>query len=199
MTQRNDNLELKNYFIHSILTLKDKNDNELLNKLVDFFKERFKYFLKNNYKADVVEAVTVKSDIINQTTVKLCDALNNFKNGTESRELILLIKRITNILKDDLHIIEGKINESLLNTSEEKELFVWLNNNTEKFNQLFTQNKFQNAFSVALTAYPVLDKFFEKVLVNDKNADIKKNRQLLLKNLYSLFTNFVALEKLVIG
>jgi glycyl-tRNA synthetase beta chain len=179
--------------------LENKLNNNLLTKLIDFFKERFKYFLKNNYKADVVEAVTVKSDIINKTTVELCDALNNFKNATESRELILLIKRITNILKDDLHTIKGKINESLLNTSEEKELFSWLNENTDKFNTLFTQNKFQEAFGIALTAYPVLDKFFEKVLVNTQDSDIKKNRQLLLKKLYTLFTNFVALERLVIN
>ncbi len=199
MTQRDDNLELKDYFITPIEILKGNNDDELLNILINFFKDRFKYFLKSNYKADVVEAVTVKSDTINKTTVELCDALNNFKNGEESRELILLIKRITNILKNDLYTVEGEINESLLKTQEEKELFAWLNNNSEKFNSLFTENNFKEAFEVALTAYSVLDKFFEKVLVNDENPDIKKNRQLLLKKLYSLFTDFVALEKLVIG
>ncbi len=197
MTQRNDDLQLKDYFIHSILTLENAPNDALLTKLVDFFKERLKFFLKSNYKSDVVEAVTAKSDTINKTTVELCDALNNFKNGTESRELILLIKRITNILKDDLYTISGEIKESLLDFQEEKDLFLWLNENSNKFNTLFTQNKFQDAFNVALTAYPILDKFFDKVLVNDENADIKKNRQLLLKNLYSLFTNFIALEKLV--
>jgi len=199
ITQRNDDLELKDYFITPISILKGSNDDDLLNILINFFKERFKFFLKNNYKPDVVEAVTVKSDIINKTTVELCDSLNNFKNDSESKELILLIKRITNILKSDLHTVKGDINESLFDTQEEKELFSWLNNNSDKFNSLFNQNKFKEAFEVALTAYNVLDKFFDKVLVNDENPDIKRNRQLLLKNLYSLFTNFVALEKLVIG
>ena len=199
MTQRRDSLKLKDYFISPIFILKQKNDDDLLNILTSFFKERLKSFLKNNYKPDVVDAITVKRDVINKTTVELCEALNNFKNAEESKELILLVKRITNILKGDLLTIKGEIDSELLNLPEEKELFNWLNENSNKFNELFTQNNFKEAFNLALTSYSILDKFFEKVLVNDENENIKKNRQLLLKNLYSLLTNFVALEKLVIN
>jgi glycyl-tRNA synthetase beta chain len=199
MTQKNDDLQLKDYFINPILILENAPNEALLSQLIDFFKERFKFFLKNNYKSDVVDAVTLKSDIINKTTVDLCDALNNFKDGDESRKLILLIKRITNILKEDLFTLTGEINTLLLQTEEEKELFNWLQENSDKFKKLFIENNFKEAFELALTSYHILDSFFEKVLVNDENEDIKKNRQLLLKNLYSLLTNFVALEKLVIG
>ena len=199
LTQREENTELKNYFIPAIQSFSNKQDEELLKTLVNFFKERFKFFLKSQYKPDVVEAVISNSDIINGNTVKLCDALNNFKNDKKSKELILLIKRIKNILKEDLGNIDGKINEDLFQTEEEKNLYDWLKKNTDILFKLFKENEFKKAFETSLGAYELLDKFFDKVLVNDKNPDLKKNRQLLLNELYSLFTKFVSIEKLVIG
>ncbi len=198
MTEQNNNLELKEYFITPIEILKGQTDDKLLEKLIDFFKERLKFFLKNSYKPDVVEAVTSKSNIINKTTLELCEALNKFKEDEESRELILLIKRITNILKDDLFTLEGNIDEKLLQTTEEKNLYDWLKDNSEILKSDFENNKFEIAFKRASSAYKVLDDFFDKVFINVEDVLVKKNRQLILKNMYDLFTLYVSIEKLVI-
>jgi len=196
LTERDYKVSLNDYMMIAILALEHEPNDSLLEKTHIFIKDRFKHFLRNSYSSDIIEAVTDKTDVVNKTTMLLCKTLNEFKENKDSEKLITLIKRVTNILKSDLHTLSGEIDSSLLVEEEEKELFNWLEENGNKYSLLLSENRFEELLALSLTSYLPLDIFFEKVLVNDKNEAIKKNRQLLLISLYKLLTKLASLDKL---
>lgn len=193
-TENNYTLSLDEYFdiaIECFTVKQSPKDNLIL-----FFKERLKYFLRNNYDSDIVDAVMFKSNVINSITINLCEAVKEFKNNENFNNLVFLMKRIENILKDDLTKLTGEINSELLSLPEEIALCQWIDNNKANYKQLIIKKEFVNALTLAIDSFQTLDTFFLKVLVNDKDENIRKNRQLLLITLYNVINEIASLNQL---
>lgn len=145
-----------------------ENNPTLTSEIIEFFNDRLKFYLKSeNYRHDFINAVlNYHSDNIANTS-KNIQALDKFSH---EKDLFLMLKRINNLTKDSTTL--GEINSSLFEEVE------------------------ANLYRAIASAHPTLDalkelvpytnEFFEKIMVNSENEQVKNNRLLLLKDILKL-------------
>ena len=151
----------------------------------EFFTQRLIIFLANDYKKEVLEACTG----VKNPCVDLADYLARVKavSTLNDAKLIENANRVLRILKDD---VIATVNPTLFALDAEKALY----NEVQKLN--FTGN-YKEFLQALITANPVVTKFFDDVLVMDKDEKIKNNRLALLnelKNKYIMLTDFSKLN-----
>ncbi len=146
----------------------------------EFFVQRLIIFLNNEYSKNVLEACAE----INPCK-DLCDYLKRVKavsSGVDEK-LAENANRVLRILKDE---VKQDVNEALFKEPAEKDLY--------KAVQSLNFNGDYKEYLESLTAVnPVVTKFFDDVLVMDKDEEIKNNRLALLnslKNKYIILTDF---------
>ena len=146
----------------------------------EFFVQRLIIFLNNEYLKNVLEACAE----INPCK-DLCDYLKRVKavsSGVDEK-LAENANRVLRILKDE---VKQDVNEVLFKEPAEKDLY--------KAVQSLNFNGDYKEYLESLTAVnPVVTKFFDDVLVMDKDEEIKNNRLALLnslKNKYIILTDF---------
>lgn len=146
----------------------------------EFFVQRLIIFLNNEYSKNVLEACAE----INPCK-DLCDYLKRVKavsSGVDEK-LAENANRVLRILKDE---VKQDVNEVLFKEPAEKDLY--------KAVQSLNFNGDYKEYLESLTAVnPVVTKFFDDVLVMDKDEEIKNNRLALLnslKNKYIILTDF---------
>jgi len=150
----------------------------------EFFTQRLIIFLANDYKKEVLEACSAKNPCADLSDylarVKATSTLNDAK-------LIENANRVLRILKEDS---TTSINTDLFAIDAEKALY----NGIKKISFVGDYNKFlQDLISIN----PTVTKFFDDVLVMDKDEKIKNNRLALLnelKNKYIMLTDFSKLN-----
>ena len=149
----------------------------------EFFVQRLIIFLNSDYSKNVLEACST-----NNPCKDLCDYLLRVKaiSTLNNEKLLENANRVLRILKDE---VKTEIKESLFVEQAEKDLFKAVHGVT------FTgdYNKYLNDL---ISINPVVTKFFDDVLVMDKDENIKNNRLSLLnclKNKYIMLTDFAKL------
>ncbi|MBN2694021.1 glycine--tRNA ligase subunit beta [bacterium] len=189
---------IERYFEEALKAFK-KEDSQLVEKLVLFFKERVKFYLRNSFEADVVDSATVNTTVINADIITLCKDITEFKKEEFSNQLLFSVKRISNILKDKLFSDLPEFSESVLKENEEKELYSWYKEHLQLLTEYTKQKQYSLFLKGALSGFDVLERFFDKILVNDPDETIKNNRQSLLKMIYLLLNSVASLDQLVIS
>ena len=146
----------------------------------EFFVQRLIIFLNSDYAKNVLEACSSKNpckDLCDYVLrVKAISTLNNDK-------LLENANRVLRILKDGA---SDKIDTGLFVEQAEKDLY----NAIQGVNFAGDYNKYLNDL---ISINSVVTKFFDDVLVMDKDENIKNNRLALLnslKNKYVLLTDF---------
>ena len=154
----------------------------------EFFTQRLIIFLANDYKKEVLEACSGVNNL-KKPCEDLADYLARVKavSTLNDAKLIENANRVLRILKDDVTVA---VNPTLFVLDAEKTLY----NEVQKLN--FTGN-YEEFLQALITANPVVTKFFDDVLVMDKDEKIKNNRLALLnelKNKYIMLTDFSKLN-----
>lgn len=150
----------------------------------EFFVQRLIIFLANDYKKDVLESCSAKNPCVDLSDylarVKAVSTLNDSK-------LLENANRVLRILKED---VSSNVDTSLFAFDAEKALYA----EVEKINFTGDYNKYLQDL---ININPVVTKFFDDVLVMDKDEKIKNNRLALLnklKNKYIMLTDFSKLN-----
>ncbi len=172
----------------------EKTEKEVL----DFIKERMRNVLKlKNIKPDIIEA-SVSShagdnflDLFAKTIL-----INKYKNKGIGLNAISSYKRASNILDKAGKGITGRPDAVLFRKEEEKVLHEKINEIRKAFT-VKDENKDYESLLIKLSdTKESTDNFFDNVVVNDKNHDIKNNRLELLKMFCNTFDNFIDFSKL---
>ncbi len=146
-------------------------------KLETFFIERIKQFYKVN--PSIIEAVLASGERELLNIGKKIDALNNLVNSEGFADISSTFKRVANITKDiDLNALLS-VDAQLFEAEAEKILF-------EKYHQVDEKiyNSFEERLDALLGLKPELDNFFNEVMVNAEDENIKKNRKSLVASIY---------------
>ena len=150
----------------------------------EFFTQRLIIFLANDYKKEVLEACASKNPCVDLADylarVKAVATLNDAK-------LVENANRVLRILKD---VTEINVNQDLFVLDAEKALY----NEVQKISFTGNYNEYLQAL---ILINPAVTKFFDDVLVMDKDEKIKNNRLALLnelKNKYIMLTDFSKLN-----
>ncbi len=172
----------------------EKTEQEVL----DFIKERMRNVLKlKNIKPDIIEA-SVSShagdnflDLYAKTIL-----IHKYKNKGIGLNAISSYKRASNILDKAGKGITGRPDAVLFRKEEERVLHEKINEIRKAFT-VKDENKDYESLLIKLsdTKEPT-DNFFDNVVVNDENYDIKNNRLELLKMFCNTFDNFIDFSKL---
>ena len=150
----------------------------------EFFVQRLIIFLANDYRKDVLEACTSANPCID-----LCDYLARVKTASKINDTKLVenANRVLRILKEEINI---NVNPALFVLEAEKALY----SEVQKINYT---GDYTNYLQALISVNPVVTKFFDDVLVMDKDEKIKNNRLALLnelKNKYIMLTDFSKLN-----
>ena len=146
--------------------------------------ERLKAYYKDvHVDGNVFKAVLAVSPDSPLDFHKRVEALNDFIQKIESKSLIEANKRIANILKDfDSNDVE--LDSRLLIEDSEQKLFQV----TESIaKQLSEQKDYKAIVRSLLESKEVIDTFFDKVMVNVDDVELKQTRLKLLNRVRSLF------------
>ena len=175
------NLNLSDIISASINLLPQKAD--IQKDVEEFFVQRLIIFLNNDYTKNVLEACSEKNPCND-----FCDYLMRVKAVSElhDEKLIENANRVLRILKEEITV---NVNEGLFKESAEKNLF-------KAINDLEFSGNYIEYLKNLTEMNPIVTKFFDDVLVMDKDEDIKNNRLALLnilKNKYKMLTNFAQL------
>ena len=149
----------------------------------EFFVQRLIIFLNADYSKNVLEACTE----INPCK-DLCDYILRVKTVSKinDEKLIENANRVLRILKDTA---QEDVKESLFTEQAEKDLF-------RAIKEVNFNGDYDTYLSSLININPIVTKFFDNVLVMDKDENVKNNRIALLNNLknkYTMLTNFAQL------
>lgn len=114
-------------------------------------------------------------------------ALDAFMQLPEAEPLVAANKRIGNILRDAGQDISDTIEEDNLIFDEERRLFEDVDALQDELRPLFEAADYTPALQRLAELKPVVDSFFDHVLVMDEDLGIRANRLALLRQLKALF------------
>ncbi len=196
------NLKLRNLISYNIKLLEEQgvkkiNENSE-NEILNFLKDRMKNILKEkNIKNDIIEASISSYFSDNYFDLyKKNKLMNKYINKEVGINAISSYKRAFNIVESAKGNLLGRPDAVLFRKDEEKHLFEKLNE-IRKFLTVNEQDKDYEKLLLSLSEIKIFtDKFFDNVIVNDDNSDIKNNRLELLKMFCNTFNNFINFSKL---
>ncbi|HXW69229.1 MAG TPA: glycine--tRNA ligase subunit beta, partial [Dissulfurispiraceae bacterium] len=163
--------------------------------IIKFFEQRAEALLQaNGYTYDAVSAVLhfIKDKPLFTVKERL-DALMKFRAEGACDSFLLALKRINNIAPG------GDVpaaNEALFVQEEEKSLFQETQPRAEKVNALVKGHLYYEALKVLQELTEPINRFFDKVLIMDKNEGIKQNRLSLLKTIQQLAAQIADFSRL---
>lgn len=174
----------------------DLNLSNFEHDLCGFFNERMKsWCLSNNVQPQIFSAVEPSIDkAYNPLDLyKRINAVIQFQNTPASISLTAANKRVRNLFKNTSAELIAKlsntdINQQLLSSDEEKQLFAAINKKAQEIAPLLQQSNYVEALVLLASLQEPIDSFFDKVMVMVDDDNVKINRLLLLKELRRLFT-----------
>ena len=205
ITENKLNIQLKDLINYSIVIYGEQNvnfSNNLVAKdVLLFLRERFRSLLKDKkIRNDIIDAVD--TSYAGDDFLKLyqkCIIINNNISKDICKNIIGTYKRASNIIDQELRNEKEKIlghpEASLFIKDEEKYLFEKINEIRKYFSSTKKQESYEETLKILAEAKPTTDNFFDNVIVNDENIDIKKNRLELLQMFCRTFNNFIDFSK----
>ena len=172
----------------------DKTEQEVL----EFIKERMRNILKQkNVKTDIIEA-SVSSHVSDNflDLYKKTILINKNINKEIGFNAVKSYKRASNILDKADKSISGRPDAVLFRKDEEKLLYEKINEIRKAFTVKDSNKDYENLLIKLSHTKESTDNFFDNVVVNDENQDIKNNRLELLKMFCNTFDNFIDFSKL---
>jgi glycyl-tRNA synthetase beta chain len=170
-------------------------ESQLVDDLLKYFQGRLRTRLADGVAQDVVDAV-LAAGMEDMAEAKLrVDALAAFALQPAFQDLAVAFKRVVNIIKG---FECAELDPGLFEHDEERELFSVYTAITPEFDALVDASRFDEAMELlgGKLRGPV-DRFFEKVLVNDPDNPARQaNRKALLNGISMLFGRIADFSKL---
>ena len=166
--------------------------------LLDFLKERMRNILKlKNIKPDIIEA-SISSHIGDNflDLYKKNILMNKYINKDVGINTISSYKRASNIIDKADKRITGRPDTVLFRTEEEKVLYEITNDIRKAFMSKESHKDYEKLLIRLSETKQFTDNFFDNVVVNDENQNIKNNRLELLRMFCNTFNNFINFSKL---
>ena len=179
------NISLRPIIVESMNLLNvpaDKQD-ELLGQVEEFITLRFKnIFLDREVPHHVIDLLLSNNELSVADAEGLVKALLANRID-ENVELVQAFTRMYNLVKD---VTYTGVDESLLKEDAERALYEMATKASEASIDAWDKNDYDAVVAVPATLVPAINKFFEDVMVMDKDEAIKANRLQLVRLAYSV-------------
>ena len=166
-----------------LLNVAADKQEELLNQVEEFFTLRLKnIFLDREVPHHVIDLLLSNNELSVADAEGLVNALLANRID-ENVELVQAYTRMYNLVKD---VEYTGVNTDLLKEDAEKALFEAASKASEASLAAWEANDYAAVVAVPATLVPAINKFFEDVMVMDKDEAIKANRLQLVRLAYSV-------------
>ena len=179
------NISLRPIFKASmeLLNVPAEKQDELLGQVEEFFTLRLKnIFLDREVPHHVIDLLLSNNELSVADAEGLVNALLANRID-ENVELVQAYTRMYNLVKD---VEYTGVNSDLLKEDAEKALFEAASKASEASLAAWEANDYAAVVAVPATLVPAINKFFEDVMVMDKDEVIKTNRLQLVRLAYSV-------------
>ena len=179
------NISLRPIFKASmeLLNVPTEKQDELLGQVEEFFTLRLKnIFLDREVPHHVIDLLLSNNELSVADAEGLVNALLANRID-ENVELVQAYTRMYNLVKD---VEYTGVNSDLLKEDAEKELFEAASKASEASSAAWEAGDYDAVVAVPATLVPAINKFFEDVMVMDKDEAIKANRLQLVRLAYSV-------------
>lgn len=188
-----------NPLIHLAVLNFAKNDADLqrdCTAIKELFLSRIENSLKDfwQFRYDVVNAVLGKGTLAVYDIFLKAEALTQLVASGLVDQLTALQRRLKNIGKG---FERCNFSEGLLKDTEEKILSDVLRESKPRIDALIIKKNYLQASSDILEMKPIIDRFFDKVLVMDEDESLRKNRIALLQRIDELLSGVADFSLLV--
>ena len=174
-----------------LLALSQSYQNFDFNALETFFLERMYQFFDVN--PSIIAAVINSGE---REIVKLSQkikALNSIVQDDGFKEMFSTFKRVANIIKNMDLTAQIPVNEKLFDSNHEQELYAAFKGVTAK-----KYNSFEENLDALFALKPQIDGFFDNVMVNTEDLNVRTNRQNLIASIYTAFKSIADIKEISI-
>jgi glycyl-tRNA synthetase beta chain len=177
--------------------LKKAEQAKVESEVLDFLRQRLAGLLTTEgLRSDVVDAAlagTFDDPLVAKEKVRALDA---WRTSDDYRPLVTALKRAGNIVPKDF---AGTVKKGLLKEEAEKDLFTAYTDIKDRVKEKTAKLDFRGALADIASLRNPVDAFFDKVMVMDKDAEVKQNRLALLAGITGLFSVIADFSRLVLS
>jgi len=190
--ENNLNLNLQSIIEESLNLLSKEFSLELeetiMDELKDFFTQRLLFMYENDFSANLINSLADFNPLVDLAGfINKAKTIKKHQQDASFEALKENATRVIRILKDSSY---DKVDSKLFVLDEERKLFEAINAHTQTTDDLDSYIKSLNSLNEPIS------KFFEGVLVMDKDEKIKNNRIALLGALKEKFSVVCSFDKL---
>ncbi len=167
-----------------------------------FFRERLEFYLKDacGYAYDVISAVlAVNFDDVVDAAYR-AQAVSKVRGTADFESISSAFKRIKNIVRqasEKKTVIALCVDPSALQEESEKELAARIPHTVETVEKLRAARDYERALLEIAKLRPVIDKFFDKVMVMVEDEHLRANRLALLQTVVKEFSTIADFSEIV--
>ena len=173
------------------------NNNSAQKELIDFLLDRLKYYMREkNFRNDIIEASIKSADLNNIIIIyKKALSLNKVIDQQMGSDIISSYKRASSILESELKDktleISNITDPGIFKNEYEKNLYKKIKQLKKYFENINKDENYNETLVNLAGLKNEVFEFFDNVIVNDKEINIKKNRLELLQMLCKTFDNYI--------
>ncbi|AVS75684.1 glycine--tRNA ligase subunit beta [Paracidovorax cattleyae] len=185
--------------LHSALPAFGDKIQDATAPLADFIYDRLAGSLREQgYSAQEVDAVLALRPQRLALVGKQLAAVRAFAALPEAPALAAANKRVTNILKK-AGDVDAHVNPELLREQAEKDLYAALQRFVPEADALFAAGDYTGSLQTLAVLRAPVDAFFDDVMVNAEELDLRLNRQGLLQSLHAAMNRVADLSRLAVA
>ncbi len=167
---------------------------KVVDQVHDFILERYWNYLAVGFPKDAVEAVISQKPNLAEVNARV-QAVQSFRKLPEAESLASANKRIRNILKKS-DAAPGGLDEALLKEPTEQALYESVKKIEPQIESNMLRRDYTGALKILAGIRGIVDKFFDDVLVNTEDMQLRANRLALLHRLNTLMNRVADISKL---
>ncbi len=163
-------------------------NGNVVDDVIDFMLGRFRsWYQEEGHSVDTLQAVLARRPTRPADFDARMKAVSHFRTLDKAALLAAANKRVSNILAKSTETLNERVQASLLKENEEIQLATFVTALGDKLQPYFAEGRYQDALIELAQLREAVDNFFDKVMVNADNAEVRVNRLTLLAKLRELF------------
>lgn len=171
-------------------------DDALCQQILDFIKTRLRFMLSDAHAIEVIDAVLSDANMADiPAIVGRIETLTKHRTGAIFASLVTTFKRVANIVRQ-ANATTGDVNPALFDDNAENALHRAILDAKNAYQSAFDAKDYESALTCLETLRAPADAFFEAVLVNCDDPNVRQNRLNLLATAEALFANYCDVRKL---
>jgi glycyl-tRNA synthetase beta chain len=189
IVEKNLSLDLQTLTEEAVRLYGDKLTNaKVVDEVIDFMLGRFRaWYQEEGHSVDTIQAVLARRPTKPADFDARMKAVSHFRTLEAASALAAANKRVSNILAKSDETLQDHVRASVLKEAEEMDLARQLVILRDKLEPFFAEGRYQEALVELAALREPVDKFFDKVMVNAEDKELRINRLTLLAKLRELF------------